>query len=414
MAGMSLARTWLLVVVLVAGLQATPARGADDTTRAADPGSAKTVETFDPDIELALPSEWPEIGPREIGYLNGRFAILNMHGVLFHRDVANIRENIEYARWLNAGAIRVFATDAGEFVTWDGTRVGNRIGDIAPMLRAADLKLIVALVNNHKEVPGERPDSTGWMDDYYQLLLPFYTENWRGAYLTFMRDLIGTVARREAADVIWAWELGNELHTPRQPKAVLPFINAAAHEVRLLDPEARILAGTMGVNHLDPGSRDSQVARALYCYGPISAYTLHTYDWRSPDEWGDMPIHWDFEHITTRPCPNGRELPIVVEELGTSRELPGVYSADEEARRFEQELNQIRMVLSYEGVVGIGVWSAESQYVRDISHFDRRRGLTSYGSDNMGGGTCYRLPEGYPVGARCLLERVIQQLPARP
>lgn len=364
--------------------------------------------------EMPPASDLPEPGRREIGYLNGRFLILNMHGAVFHEDLDDFHEDIAYARWLNAGLIRVFATDAGEFVEWDGERFGGRIAEAAPALRAAGIKLIVALVNNHKEVPGERPESYGWMDGYQQLLLPFYQEHWRGAYLSHLRKIIATVVRRGAGDVVWAWELGNELHTPLQPRAVLPFINAAAREVRQLDHGARILAGTMGVNHLDPGVKDSQVARSLYCYGPISAYTLHTYDWLTPDYWGDMPIHWDFEHIVNRPCPNGRRLPIIVEELGTSRELPGVYRADEEDRRLAQEINQIRMVLSYEGVVGIGAWSAESPRVHDVSRFDKRRGLTSYGPDNLGSGSCYRPGSDEPPGARCRLEQVLRELPSSP
>ena len=114
------------------------------------------------------------------------------------------------------------------------------------------------------------------------------------------------------------------------------------------------------------------------------------------------------------PCPNGRQLPILVEELGTSRELPGVYGADEEGLRFAQEVNQIQMVLSYPGVVAIGAWSGESPLVRDISHFDKRRGLTSYGSDQLGGGSCYRVAEDGAVGARCQLERVLRNLPKAP
>jgi hypothetical protein len=398
------------VLLLVSGLQPIfPVRGAEGTD-----ASAVIEDEFDSDIELAPAADLPEPGRREAGYLNGRFGIANIHGFLFHRDVANISEDIAYVSWLNAGVIRSFGTDAAELVEWDGEQVGRRIVQIAPALRSADLKLIVALVNNHKPVPGERPESSGWMDDYYQLLLPFYLDNWRGAYLTYLRDVIGTVVSHSAQDVIWAWELGNELHTPLQPKAVLPFINAASAEVRRLDPDARILAGTMGTNHLEPGVKDSQIARALYCYGPISAYTLHTYDWRSPDQWGDMPIHWDFENIVNRPCANGRQLPIIVEELGTSRELPGLYGANQENLRFDQEINQIRMVLSYEGVVGIGVWAAESPRVNDITRFDRRRGLTSYGSDNLGGGSCYLIPEGAPYGARCMLERVYRDLPKVP
>jgi hypothetical protein len=404
-------RLGLLLVVFLLGvlLLPTTARGAEDAADA--PTEADEVFA---DLDLAPDSDLPEAGRREVGYLNGRFAILNIHGALYHRRIENIHENITYASWLNAGAIRVFATDAGELVEWDGQQVGDRIADIAPALRAARMQLIVALVNNHKPVPGERSDSAGWMDNYYQLLLPFYVENWRGAYLTHLRQVIGTVVERGAQDVVWAWELGNELHTPRQPKTVLPFINAAAAEVRKLHPAARILAGTMGANHLEPGVKDSRIARALYCHGPISAYTLHTYDWRTRDLWGDMPIHWDLEHIVDRPCGNGRRLPVLVEELGTSRQLPGVYSAEQEDRRLTQEINQIRMVLGYEGVVGIGIWSAESPLVTDTSRFDRRRGLTSYGADNLGGGSCYRLPQGAPSGARCQLERIIQSLPKIP
>jgi hypothetical protein len=405
-------RLLLAACLLLTALQpAAPAQGRE-TPASGDP--ATVGDAAGATLELADPATWPEIGRREVGYLNGRFLILNMHGALFHPDPANLYENIEYARWMNAGVIRVFATDAGGFTEWDGERLGNRIADLAPALRGANLKLIVAIVNNHEPVPNERPESFGWMDDYHQLLLPFYTDHWRGAYLEHLRAIIGATVRRGAADVVWAWELGNELHTPRRPAAVLPFINAAAREVRALDPGARILAGTMGANHLEPGVPDSAVARALYCHGPISAYTLHTYDWVSRDRWGDMPIHWDFEHITNEPCPNGRELPILVEELGTSRALPGVYEAWDEAGRFAQEVNQIRMVLSYPGVVAIGAWSAESMYVHDISRFDNRRGLTSYGDNRLGGGTCFRLREGEPYGARCMLERIYQALPKVP
>ena len=365
--------------------------------------------------DLALPADYPPAAARSIGALNNRFLILNMHGALFHDRLADLEENVRYAAWMQAGAIRVFATDAGELVEWSGERIGDRIADLAPTLRANGVKLIVALVNNHRAVPGERVDAFGWMDDYYQLLLPFYTESWRGAYLNYARGIIGTVARRGAQDVIWAWELGNELHTPREPRTVLSFINAAAAEVRRLDPNARILPGTMGVNHLDPHQETSPVARALYCHAAISAYTLHTYDWQTPDYWGDMPIHWDFEHVLNEPCPNGRKLPIIVEELGTSRVIPGVYGFDEEEKRFEEELNQIRMVLKYDGVIGIGAWSAVSPAVQDISRHDKRRGLTSYGPDNLGSGSCYGAAlDSPPPGVRCKLERVLRALPALP
>lgn len=402
----------LIIIVLVLSGISRPAPGAQG---AEGPLGAATIgEEIAAAPELPPPEALPEVGRREIGYLNGKFLILNMHGALFHQDVEDIYEDLSYANWLNAGVIRVFATDAGRFSSWNGEQLGNRIADIAPALRAAGLKLIVALVNNHQPVPGERPESFGWMDDYNQLLLPFYLDTWRGAYLSYLRGVIGTVVWRGARDVIWAWELGNELHTPRQPRAVMSFINASAGEVRKLDPGARILAGTMGANHLEPGVPDSQVARALYCYGPISAYTLHAYDWVSRERPGDMPIDWDFENVVNRPCPNGRQLPIVVEELGTSRALPGMYEAWDEGPRFDLEASQLRMVLANPGVVAIGAWSAESPYVRDISRFDNRRGLTSYGSNALGGGSCFRISEGAPYGARCWLERALRELPKPP
>src|SRR5207302_5226592 len=207
--------------------------------------------------------------------LNGGFLIVNQHGMLFHDLEDDAQEDITYARWLGAGIIRAFATDNNGFRSWDGRQVGNRIADRAPLLRTANVRLIVALVNNHRAVPGEPAEDSGWMDNYMQLLLPFYTSNWRGPYLQFMRDLIGTVQFRGVLDVIYAWELGNELHTPRDPQPVLPFITAAVQEVRAVDPKTPILPGTMGANHVEPGNRTSPIARWLYCQAPIDAYTLH-------------------------------------------------------------------------------------------------------------------------------------------
>src|SRR4051794_17357794 len=134
--------------------------------------------------------------------LNGSFLVVNMHGMLFHPALSDIDEDVAYARWLGGGVIRVFATDNNSPLYWDGRTVGNRIAEIAPSLRAARIRLIVALVNNHREVPGELPSSSGWMDNYWQLLLPFYTTNWRGAYLGFVRDVISTVRQRGAQDVV--------------------------------------------------------------------------------------------------------------------------------------------------------------------------------------------------------------------
>ena len=398
------ASTALILLVLALGLLPSAQTWASGQSR------RETEIGAAPD--LAEEKDLPPAGLPEVGWVNGKFVILNMHGLLFQDDLADIEENIAYARWLNAGVIRVFATDANHFADWDGERLGGRIGEMAPLLRAANIKLIVAIVNNHREVPGELAGTADWMDGYHQLLLPFYTERWRGAYLTFMKSMVETVERLNAGDVLFAWELGNELHTPRQPPAVLKFINQASAELRRLAPQARVLAGTMGANHLEPGRMDSPIARTLYCSGPISAYTLHAYDWIDQDRWGDMPIHWDFQNILNRPCLSGRHLPVIVEELGTSRSLPGFYSEDEEELRFEQELNQLRMVLGYQGVVAVGVWSAQSPKVADVARFDYRRGLTSYGSDARGGGSCYHIEPGEPFGARCLLERTLQRLPA--
>ena len=355
-------------------------------------------------------------GPAEYGgFVNGRFLLLNMHGGLLHPDIEPVRENVRYATWMNAGVIRIFATDSTQQSTEDGAWVGHRIADLAPTLREHRIKLIVALVNNHQEAPGERPESAGFKDGHWQLLLPFYTDSWRGAYLDFSRRLIGTVLARGARDVIFAWELGNELHTQDDPPQILRFVAEMATEVRRLDPETPLFPGTMGAHHLDPRNpTDLSIAHRLYCEAPIQAYTLHGYDWLDGERWGDMPIHWDLNFLVNRPCPNGRRLPVLVEELGTSRELPNVWSADEEERRLEQELLQLRMVLAHDEVVGIGVWSAESPLV-GRRRYDNRRGLTSFGPARDGSGSCYPpAADSAASGVRCRLEQVLRNLPALP
>lgn len=346
------------------------------------------------------------------GFMNGRFLLLNMHGALFHPDSESVREDVRYAAWMNAGVIRVFATDSLQRGPEDGEWVGHRIADVAPTLRDHRVKLIVALVNNHQEVPGERPESAGLKDGYHQLLLPFYTYSWRGAYLDFSRRLIKTVKDRGARDVIFAWEFGNELHTPDDPPQVLTFIHDMASEIRRLDSETPLLPGTMGAHHLHPGNANLGLAHKLYCEGPIDAYTVHGYDWLDGYRWGDMPIHWDLESVITKPCRNGRRLPVIVEELGTSRELPNAWGPDDEDRRFEQELAQLRMVLAYDRVVGVGSWASESPSV-SRRRFDNRRGLTSYGRDRDGSGSCYP-PAGSSPGVRCRLENVLRNLPSLP
>src|ERR1051326_3825000 len=377
----------MLTTVIAAVLVVAPTATAVETP-AADAPVASRISAADP--------------------LNGGFLIANMHGMLFHPDVGDITEDIAYARWLGAGVVRVFATDSSGTHPWNGTQVGTRIANIAPMLRAAHLRLIVALVNNHQAVPGEVSSSAGWMDNYMQLLLPFYTGSWRGAYHQFVHDLISTVQWYNAQDVIFAWELGNELHTPVQPAALIPFVTQDAADVRGLDPITPILSGTMGANHVEPGRPNSSIARWLYCDAPADGYTLHAYDWVSRQRPGDMPIDWDLDNILSQPCPNGRALPVIVEELGTSRALPGLYTADDEQGRLAQEQRQIQFVRHFPEVIGFGVWNAESPRLVDRTFVDTRRGLTSYGSGSLGGGSCYDpMPDPAP-GARCQLEQLLR------
>ena len=342
--------------------------------------------------------------------MNGGYLLVNMHGMLFHPDNADIDEDLAYARWLGGSVVRVFATDSSGLRKWDGAKVGARIAEIAPKLRAAHLRMVVAFVNNHQAVPGEAPASSGWMDNYIQLLLPFYTDTWRGTYSQFVRDLVTTVQAAQAQDVIFGWELGNELHTPAQPNALIPFITQAAAAVRALDPLTPILPGTMGANHVEPGAHSSSLARWLYCEAPVDAYTLHAYDWVSRDRPGDMPIDWDLDNIVSSPCSNGRALPVIVEELGTSRGLAGVYTASDEAGRLDQERRQIAFVRQFPQVIGFGVWNGESPRLQDRTFVDTRRGLTSYGSDGTGGGSCYDPTPDVVPGARCQLEQLLRNV----
>jgi hypothetical protein len=123
-----------------------------------------------------------------------------------------------------------------------------------------------------------------------------------------------------------------------------------------------------------------------------------------------MPIDWDLDNVLAQPCPNGRNLPVIVEELGTSRGLPGVYTADDERGRLQQELRQIEFVRRFPQVVGFGAWNGESPRLIDRTFWDNRRGLTSYGTDARGGGSCYDpLPEAAP-GVRCQLEQALRGL----
>jgi hypothetical protein len=164
----------------------------------------------------------------------------------------------------------------------------------------------------------------------------------------------------------------------------------------------------MGANHIEPGNHTSSIARWLYCDAPVDAYTLHAYDWVSRDRPGDMPIDWDLDNIVAQPCPNGRTLPVIVEELGTSRELAGMYTATQESARLDQERRQIAFVRQFPQVIGFGVWNGESPRLADRTFVDVRRGLTSYGSDGRGGGSCYDPMPALVPGARCQLEQVLR------
>ncbi len=273
------------------------------------------------------PSTAPEtVFTSRISSLNGRFLLLNMHGVLFHSDLSDLEEEIAYARWMNAGVIRVFATDNNTLKGWSGRQVGERIAEIAPVLRSNQIRLIVTFVNNHRPVPGEPADSHGWMDGFPQLLLPFYTGNFRVAYLPFVRELVGTVQARGALDTVYAWEFGNELHATMNPGAIVPFMEEVASEIRKIDPVTPLLPGTIGVEHLNPGSPLSPLGPWLACHAPVDAYTVHVYDWVNDDQQGISRITYDFDHVLGNPCVNGRRLPVIVEEIGTSRAILGVYA----------------------------------------------------------------------------------------
>lgn len=346
-------------------------------------------------------------------FVNGRFVLLNMHGLLFHDDLADVVENIEYASWLNAGVIRVFATDKIHFVNWSGGGVADRIVEIAPLLREANLRLIVTLMDQYREVPGDDTAPLGLLHGYRQLLLPFYTTSWRGGYREFINDLIWLVKERGASDVIWAWEIGNEIHTQEEPARILSFVNDVTREIRRIDDHTPILPGTMGGGILDPGEESSAIARELFCEAPITAYTLHTFDWWDEAKGGDVPIHWDLENVARTACDNGRALPVIVEELGTSVEVPGVYRADQSWRRLEVELRQLHYVLAHPSVTAVGVWSAESPRAHSLRH-DPRRGLTSYRNPEGGSGSCYRPDPEATAGPRCDLEMAIRALPRLP
>ena len=100
--------------------------------------------------------------------------------------------------------------------------------------------------------------------------------------------------------------------------------------------------------------------------------------------------------------------------MGTSRSLRDLYGEDQAAERLRLEFAQLRFVLGYPQVVGVGVWSGYSPNVRNRAYFDSRRGLTSYGAEGAGSGSCY-VPSPAPIpGIRCELEQALRSLPLLP
>ena len=78
--------------------------------------------------------------------------------------------------------------------------------------------------------------------------------------------------------------------------------------------------------------------------------------------------------------------------------------------RLDQERRQIAFVRQFPQVVGFGVWNGESPRIQDRTFVDTRRGLTSYGSDGTGGGSCYDPTPDLVPGARCQLEQILRTL----
>ena len=83
---------------------AWPALAADG---AAPGGTAVVGDEVGASPELLPTEALPPAGRREVGYLNGRFLVLNMHGLLFHEDVEDVYENIRYASWMNAAVLKL-------------------------------------------------------------------------------------------------------------------------------------------------------------------------------------------------------------------------------------------------------------------------------------------------------------------
>jgi hypothetical protein len=307
-------------------------------------------------------------------YLNGGCLMANHHEFLFTTDL--FWEQLAYYGIMNARVIRAMATDANRLLPGrqlTGAEVGARIGLLAPALRLARVKLVVAFTNNHCPVPGDekyagmRPQVGDPSRVYYEILEPWFEGGFRENYLPFVKDLITTVQRFGAKDVIFAWEPGNELHTPLNPEKLLSFYREVTSFIRDLDPDTKIASGTMGINHIDPGQPESSVAREIYQLKGFDIITLHTYDFiLERDMWtgecdrmvsaGDMPIDWDFQLLKSQQV----NKPILIEEVGTTYIVPPRWQDPGQVERLIYEARMLDYTLE-NGAIGWGPWSLTTQ-----------------------------------------------------
>jgi hypothetical protein len=307
-------------------------------------------------------------------FLNGGCLIANHHELLFTTDL--FWEQLAYYAIMKARVIRAMATDANHLLPGrqlSGAEVGARIALLAPAFRQAGVKLIVALTNNHCPVPGDEKyaGNRAQVGDpsrvYYEILEPWFDGGFRENYLPFVGALITTVHKLGAQDVIFAWEPGNELHTPAEPEKLLSFYEEVTAFIKDLDPDTMLASGTMGINHLDPGQPLSPVAREIYQLDAFDFVTLHSYDFiLEEDMWtgvcdrimspGDMPTDWDFHLLREL----GSRKPVVIAEMGTSYTLPPWWEAPDQVERLVYEARLIDYA-RINGAVGWGPWSLTTQ-----------------------------------------------------
>ncbi len=324
----------------------------------------------------------------EYKVLNGGCLIANHHEFLFTTEL--FWAQLAYYGVMNARVIRAMATDANRLLPGrplTGAEVGARIALFAPALRLAGLKLLLAFTNNHCPIPGDdkyagtRAQVGDPSRTYYEILEPWFEGGYEENYLPFVEEVITTVQRLGAQDVIFAWEPGNELHTPLHPEKLLNFYREATSFIKALDPDTMIASGTMGINHIDPGQPDSSVAREIYQLKGFDIITLHTYDFiLERDMWtgncdrpvspGDMPIDWDLQLLKDLDL----NKPTVIEEIGTTKTLPPYWQNRDQVERLVYEARLIDYTL-VNGAVGWGPWSLTTQGER-IG--DGNRGPCSY------------------------------------